>query len=132
MHERRRTIRTPSFLGAVISFNKRNSTMDGLIRNFSRDGAKIVFPQAVRIPDAFGLEIKRLERALHARMIWRSGAEVGVNFVATDTQPAVTLRDLVRHLKGREAAKVALHRCAARAALRRVPSGNAGVTARPI
>jgi hypothetical protein len=132
MHERRKTTRSPSFLGAVISFNKRNSTMDGLIKNFSHDGAKIVFPQTVRVPDSFGVEIKRLERTLHARVIWRSGAVVGVNFVARDTQATVTPLDLVRHLKEREAAKVVLRRRAARASLRRGLAENADILAHHI
>jgi hypothetical protein len=103
--------------------------MDGVIKNLSGDGAKIVFPQALRIPDTFGLEIKRMQRGLNARIIWRSGTAIGVNFVATDKQPNATPLDLVRHLKERAAAKVARRRRDARASLREGSWGNSAIPA---
>jgi hypothetical protein len=110
MHERRQTIRLKSFLGGVMSYNKRRSTMDCLVRNFSQDGAKIVFSSPTPIPDEFDLEIRQKERTFRARAVWRSEAEAGVRFVSPESQPRVIPLDYVRRLKDSEADRARLRR----------------------
>jgi hypothetical protein len=108
MDERRKSIRTRSFLGADIRFNKVSSAIEGLIRNVSLDGARIVFPGPVRIPDVFDVEIKKQQRKVRARTMWRSGRDVGVTFVPADTQAAVIPLDLARRLQECERANAVL------------------------
>ncbi len=79
--ERRKKPRLRSFFGGVIAFNKRSSTMDCLVRNFSADGAKVTFTNTVTVPDEFDLTIRRKETSYRARMVWRDRDEAGVIFV---------------------------------------------------
>ena len=110
MQERRKAIRNRSLLGAIINFNKRSSSLDGVVRNFSSDGAKIVFPNTVNVPNEFDLQIAWKERTYRAHMMWRSASEVGVSFAVPETQPTVIPLDLARRLKECETAKAALRR----------------------
>lgn len=88
MQERRKTSRSRTYLGGVVAFNKRSSTMDCLVRNFSPEGAKLVFDATVTLPDAFDLEIRQKERAFRARLVWRGETEAGVAFLDEVAQPA--------------------------------------------
>ena len=108
MYERRQNVRLRTFLGGVMSYNKRRSTMDCLVRNFSQDGAKIVFSNPTPIPDEFDLDIRHKERTFRARAIWRSENEAGVRFVAPESQPRVIPLDWVRRLKDSEAERARL------------------------
>jgi hypothetical protein len=111
MPERRRTIRNRSFLGGVIAFDKRRSTIDCLVRNFSGDGAKVVFTNTVVVPDEFDLEVRQKERTFRARMVWRRENEAGIAFVGAGAEAAsVVPFDWARRLRDCEAQKTALHR----------------------
>jgi hypothetical protein len=81
MHERRKIARNRTFLGGVIAFNHRDSTMDCLVRNLSVGGAKISFANTATIPDEFDLTIKQKVRTLLARMVWRRADEAGIIFL---------------------------------------------------
>jgi hypothetical protein len=63
MIERRKNPRLRTFFGGVIAFNRRSSTMDCLVRNFSDRGAKVTFTDTATVPDEFDLTIQRKERA---------------------------------------------------------------------
>jgi hypothetical protein len=108
MYERRQSIRLRSILGGVMSYNERRSTMDCVVRNFSPDGAKIVFSNPTPIPNDFDLEIRQKERTFRARAVWRSETEAGVRFVAPESQPRVIPLDYARRLKECEADKARL------------------------
>jgi hypothetical protein len=108
MDERRQTFRNRSLLGAVISF-KRSPPVDGVVRNVSPEGAKIVFPNAANIPDQFDLQIAWQDRVYRAHMIWRSASEVGVKFDTSAARLSVIPSELVGYPMGREAAKARLH-----------------------
>ena|SRR3712207_2472785 len=111
MSERRRTIRNRSFLGGVIAFNKRRSTIDCLVRNFSGDGAKVVFTNTAVLPDAFDLEVQQKERTYRARMIWRRENEAGVAFVGSGAEAAAPVPlEWARKLRDCETRNAALRR----------------------
>jgi hypothetical protein len=55
-----------------------------LIRDISYEGARIVFTNRVKIPDAFLLTILEKKRMLHANVRWRHGNRIGVVFSAAD------------------------------------------------
>lgn len=108
MRDQRKTARTRSYLGGQIAFNQRRSVMDCLVRNFSSDGAKLIFSNTVTVPQEFDLSIPKQERTLRVRMVWRRANEAGVAFSATQSRAAPISLDLVRRLKACEAEKAAL------------------------
>ncbi|MFZ0263004.1 MAG: hypothetical protein WAL36_23950 [Pseudolabrys sp.] len=73
MSERGKSDRARTFLGGMIAFNKRNSTMDCRVRDFSATGARVQLTN--------DLTIARKERSFRASMVWRSVNEAGVAFL---------------------------------------------------
>jgi hypothetical protein len=80
MHEKRKQARARVFLGGVIAFNKRRSTLECCVRNISPAGAFIALDSTAVIPDEFDLSIRAQERSLRAQLIWRSADAAGVRF----------------------------------------------------
>jgi hypothetical protein len=81
MLERRKDVRSRTFLGGTVAFNRRASAMDCQVRNFSAAGAKITFANPAVVPDQFDLTITRKARSFRARMVWRAANDAGVAFV---------------------------------------------------
>jgi hypothetical protein len=100
--ERRRFPRGKSFYGGVIAFNTRSSTIDCVVRNFSKAGAKIAMTGTVLLPDVFELGIARKEASFRAHLVWRNSDEAGVAF-DTIGSPEVVSLDAVRLLHQRKA-----------------------------
>src|SRR5262249_24512673 len=78
---RRKSVRARTYLGGVIAFNRRASTMNCHVRNLSPSGAKVAFTNAVDVPDQFDLTIGCKERSFRARMVWRGTNEAGIAFL---------------------------------------------------
>jgi hypothetical protein len=78
--ERRTSARQKSFLRGCIYFNNRRSTLDCLIRDISSTGARLIFSDAVTVPDIVDIFIPQKEQTLRAHVQWRHGDEVGVAF----------------------------------------------------
>jgi hypothetical protein len=108
--ERRKTPRLRTLFGGVIAFNKRSSTMDCLVRNFSGDGAKVTFTNTITVPDEFDLTIQRKETSYRARMVWRDRDEAGVVFLDPSAAKAPIPLDWARRLRDCEAQNAALKR----------------------
>jgi hypothetical protein len=83
----RRTQRRRALLGATITFNHGNSTVECLIRDISDSGARLAVPEAVTLPAAFELSIPRKNKRRPVQMLWRRADVVGVRFAE---QPAST------------------------------------------
>src|SRR5581483_5523549 len=81
MAERRKTTRQKSFLRGCIYFNNRRSAVDCLIRDISENGARLLFSDAISIPDVIELYIPQKEQTLRAIVQRRHGEEVGVAFI---------------------------------------------------
>ena len=60
-----------SFLRGIVYFDKRRSETAWAVRNLSEDGASIVLPQTITIPDLIELEIPQRKRTVIARVEWR-------------------------------------------------------------
>jgi hypothetical protein len=103
MIERRKSVRSRTFLGGTIAFNRRKSTMDCHVRNFSSTGAKVAFTNAASIPDQFDLSIARTERLFRARMVWRGANEAGVAFVSEYQQAEPVPLEWAKRLRQCEA-----------------------------
>jgi len=80
MAERRGAQRQKSFLRGCVYFNKRTMSLDCLIRDFSEQGARIIFSENVNVPDAVELHIPQKQKTLRARVQWRHGDEIGLAF----------------------------------------------------
>jgi hypothetical protein len=81
MIEQRAEPRQKSFLRGCIYFNNRRSSVDCLIRDISEGGARLIFPNAVAIPDTVDIYVPQKDQMLHARVQWRLADEIGVAFI---------------------------------------------------
>jgi PilZ domain len=76
--DRRKAPRLRSLLSGTIVFDDHNSTMDCTVRNVSAWGAKIMLPDAFRVPDEFNLVIPHHDQTHRAKVIWRKGESAGL------------------------------------------------------
>src|SRR5258708_7346856 len=110
MQEKRELARNRTFLGGVIAFNHRKSTMDCLVRNLSAAGARISITNTATVPDEFDLTIKQKDGTLRARIVWRHADEAGVIFLNEYVTGTPTPPDWARRLRDCEADNAALRR----------------------
>ena len=80
MVERRSSARKKSFLQGRIYYNNQRSSVDCLVRDISEQGAKLVFSDAVAIPDLVELYLPGKDEVHRVRLQWRKGEEIGVGF----------------------------------------------------
>lgn len=98
MDERRATIRERVIYGATANAGAGRSR-SCMVRNFSDDGAQIVFSNATRVPDDIALTIARKGKSYRARVIWWRNNAAGVAFrdkSATSDVPSSDLEDRLR------------------------------------
>jgi hypothetical protein len=88
MSERRQARRLKSFLRGFVNFDKRRGDLSCMVRDFSDEGARIIFSESVTLPDVFDLHIPQKEKTLRARVSWRRGDEIGLDFEAAPAPPA--------------------------------------------
>lgn len=100
MSERRRATRRKSFLRGRIYFNKHRNSVDCLIRDISGEGARLIFSDAIAVPDVVDLYIPQKEQTLRAHVHWRQGEELGVTF-APSVEAAPEQLPAAEDLKGR-------------------------------
>jgi len=110
MVERRKVVRSRTFLGGVIAFNRRQSSMDCCVRNMSAAGAKVTFTNTSVVPDQFDLKIAHKERSFRARMAWRGVNEAGVTFLAEYEQDVPVPLEWVQRLRDSEDKNAALRK----------------------
>lgn len=78
--ERRMERRRRVFRGATLRFNGGFGTIEGLVRNESKQGAQLSFGDATGVPHDFDLMVDGVARGAFVR--WRLAGLVGVEFVA--------------------------------------------------
>jgi len=76
--ERRRVPRLKCLLTGILAFDDRTSTMDCTVRNISAWGARVVLPDAFRLPEAFNLVVPHHSQTHRAEVIWRKGDNAGL------------------------------------------------------
>jgi hypothetical protein len=84
MGEPRNSRRLKSFLRGFVYFDKRRGAMSCLVRDLSVEGARVIFSEAVTIPDMINLHIPQKNQTMRARVTWRRGDEIGLGFSAAD------------------------------------------------
>jgi len=77
----RKLDRVKAMLGARIVFNNGNSTIDCLIRNISRIGAKLALSSSVSLPEEFDIDVPQKGKVYRARLCWREADAAGIEFV---------------------------------------------------
>jgi hypothetical protein len=107
MIERRQTSRARVIYGGVIAYNGRQSTMDCMVRNFSEDGAKVVFDNSAILPDVIGLVIAKKSRSFAAKIAWRRANEAGLSFHSSERNAPIPL-DWARRLRASESERCEL------------------------
>ena len=93
MTERRTNERRPAYWAGKITFNRRQSLLDCLVRNASDCGAKLVLTGTTFVPREFELVIAKSKAEYRARVMWRQGEEVGIQF------EQATARDAKRSIR---------------------------------
>ena len=110
MQERRRTLRDRTFFGGEIVFNRRSSTINCLVRNFSANGALLAFESTATVPDKFDLIIDRVKQSFRARAVWRRADKAGVEFVTAPAAAEPIPLEWAKRVRDCEAEKAALSR----------------------
>lgn len=110
MQERRKSARSRTYFGGVVAFNRRRSTLDCLVRNFSPEGAKLTFSNMAVLPDMFDLMIERKEHSFRARVAWQGSNEIGVAFLPDDVGAEPIPLQWAKRLRDCEVEKDALRR----------------------
>jgi hypothetical protein len=98
MLDRRKEQRWPAYLGGSISFNRRLSVADCIVKNASALGAKLVFHNTTFVPDEFDLSIASKSIAYRVRTRWRRVDAIGVEIQERQPaeQPVIPLREALR------------------------------------
>lgn len=108
MQDRRKNPRRKTYFGARVVYNHRQCTMDGVLKNFGVQGAKLVFQRPALIPDEFDLQVARMEKAYRARVAWRGPQEMGVTFLDEGTTTNVIPLDPAMRISRLEAIRARL------------------------
>jgi hypothetical protein len=80
MSERRQAGRRKSFLRGLVYFDNKHGALSCLVRDLSDKGARIIFSENVTVPETFDLHILQKNQTLRARVTWRRGDEIGLDF----------------------------------------------------
>jgi hypothetical protein len=98
MLERRKSQRSPAFLGGVIVFSQDRASAQCIIRNRSDSGARLIVHNPSFVPDEFELTIPQQQMALRARARWRGCDGLGIEFIHADEEGALDPK-AVRRIK---------------------------------
>jgi hypothetical protein len=110
MFDRRQTARARVIYGGVLAYNRRQSTINCVIRNFSDDGAKVEFENAALLPDVVDILIAKKDRAFAAKIAWRRDNEAGLSFHPAAEPDAPIPLDWARRLRASESERRELQR----------------------
>ena len=102
MSERRQLHRNRVYYGAVVTFNGRNSTLDCVVRNFSRFGAKIEFENPGLLPDEVDFTVERKGLSCPARLVWCDRHAAGLVFSDVSQASSVVPLEWARKLRASE------------------------------
>lgn len=81
--EQRKEMRQRTFLKGRIIFNNGSSTMDCLVRDLSRFGARLALTETKTLPEVFELYIPQKDATYRSTLRWRRDDGVGVTFNET-------------------------------------------------
>ena len=102
MIERRRVQRGKTFLGGSIGYGYSGITIDCIVRDISPNGAKVIFSDAIPVPNDVDLVIAQHGKTHPARFVWRRGSEAGVVFPDVEVNNRVVSFGEARQRKSAE------------------------------
>jgi hypothetical protein len=108
MRERREFTRGRTYLGGRLVFNNQYCSIDCLVRNMSRNGAKLVFEGTALLPGEFDLMLPQKGEGRRARVVWRQQDEAGVTFLQSGGGQDVVPIGMARRIRKLEADRAAL------------------------
>ena len=102
MNERRTARRMKSFLRGFVYVDKERGACSCLIRDMNEQGARIIFSEAITLPNIISLHIPQKDQTLRARVSWRRGDDTGLAFTteAADMPGREELMARVAQLEG--------------------------------
>lgn len=105
MGERRGSRRSKSFLRGFVYISRKRGALACLVRDFSDNGARIIFSENVMLPDMVELYIPQREQTLRARVKWRRKGEIGLSFADAARAPEAepTAADVIQRMAMLEA-----------------------------
>lgn len=109
MLERRTEMRARTFLGGVIAFDRRYSTVACQVRNLTQAGAYIKIESTAAIPAEFDFSIPARDRSFRAQLVWRDREAAGLRFI-TPAESVVIPLDYALKLRACERDNVDLKR----------------------
>jgi hypothetical protein len=107
MRERREYQRGRTYLGGRLAFNNQYCSVDCLVRNMSRNGAKLIFEGTVLLPGEFELTLPQKGESRRARVVWRHQDEAGITFVPAAEESVASIA-MARRIKRLETDRAAL------------------------
>lgn len=99
MVEARRSERVRCFLSARILFNNGASTIDCMVKNIAKEGAKIEIAHSLSIPAEFDLLVPQRGRTYRSKMVWRDVDSIGVEFIEADAAMSADARATIQQLE---------------------------------
>ena len=102
MPERRQLPRNRVYYGGMVTFNSRQSTLACVVRNFSRDGARIEFENSSLLPDEVDFIVERKGLSCPARLVWRDANAAGLAFSDVTKAGDVISLEWARKLRASE------------------------------
>ena len=107
VEERRKNQRLRTYLGGLVAFNYRYSTLDCLVRNLSPMGARLAFAHPVVLPLEFDLQIRNRGDSRRGRLVWCDETQAGILLSDPDFGGVVSI-ETARRLRRLEAERDAL------------------------
>jgi hypothetical protein len=110
MLDRREGARDKVYYGGIVEIGEGGATRDCIVRNISKEGARLEFGNVIRLPkEKISLTIARKGRSFLTRVIWWRDKFVGVAF-SSDTSFELPVSDLAERLRKSERKKRQLQR----------------------
>jgi len=126
MIERRTARRMKSFLRGFVYVDEKRGACNCVVRDLNDEGARIIFSEAVTLPDVITLHIPQKNETLRARVSWRRGDEIGLAFTA-EAAAVPDSNEMTARVAELEAEILKLRRMLSR--LKRGATGGDGVAA---
>ena len=98
MIERRQSARSRVIYGGLVGINRRQTTVECVVHNFSDSGANVEFADPAVLPEIVDLLVAKKNRAFTAKVAWRQSNKAGLAFRAIDKETPMPL-DWVRRLR---------------------------------
>lgn len=102
MSDRRKLFRNRVYYGGLLAFNARSSTLECVVRDFNRFGARIELQSSAILPDEVDFAVPRKGLSCAARLAWRDRNSAGLVFGGPSEASQVIPLQWARKLRASE------------------------------